>query len=392
MVGGKLTVPTLDGEREVKIAAGTQPGHTERLKGLGLPSLRNGRRGSQYVVVELDRAEEALAQPARPRQAPARVARRRVIRLAVRCRPELAERVLAELLELVPGGVEEVGWVADPAPRTRSGGGGGLRVRDLRAAGRAARGPRARGRGRRGAGRDQLDRDPRRLGRPLARLPRAGRGRRRADRGQAVVGDGPSAPDPAIPGREAEEMAGIDVVIDPGQAFGTGAHATTEHVPGAAARARRRGGAAGPLADLGTGSGVLAIAAAKLGCAPVLACDSELAAVEAAAENAAANGVEIELERLNLRRAPPPPAPTLVANLTAPLLRDGRRPDRGSARGDWSARGCSRPRSSEVAAALGRRRARAGAASGARATGRRCCAAGFRRRRGIGWLACRRSP
>ena len=36
----------------MKIAAGTQPGHTERLKGLGLPSLRNGRRGSQYVVVE----------------------------------------------------------------------------------------------------------------------------------------------------------------------------------------------------------------------------------------------------------------------------------------------------------------------------------------------------
>ena len=53
MVGGKLNVPTLDGEREVKIAAGTQPGHTERLKGLGVPSLRNGRRGSQYVVVEL---------------------------------------------------------------------------------------------------------------------------------------------------------------------------------------------------------------------------------------------------------------------------------------------------------------------------------------------------
>jgi molecular chaperone DnaJ len=67
MVGGKLTVPTLDGEREVKISPGTQPGHTERLKGLGLPSLRNGRRGSQYVVVDvtiprkLSRAERDLA-------------------------------------------------------------------------------------------------------------------------------------------------------------------------------------------------------------------------------------------------------------------------------------------------------------------------------------------
>jgi molecular chaperone DnaJ len=53
MVGGKLTVPTLEGEREVKIPAGAQPGHSERLKGLGLPSLRNGRRGSQYVLVDV---------------------------------------------------------------------------------------------------------------------------------------------------------------------------------------------------------------------------------------------------------------------------------------------------------------------------------------------------
>ena len=53
MVGGKVSVPTLDGEREVKIPAGAQPGHSERLKGLGLPSLRNGKRGSQYVLVDV---------------------------------------------------------------------------------------------------------------------------------------------------------------------------------------------------------------------------------------------------------------------------------------------------------------------------------------------------
>jgi molecular chaperone DnaJ len=53
MVGGKLSVPTLEGDREVKIPAGAQPGHSERLKGLGLPSLRNGRRGSQYVLVDV---------------------------------------------------------------------------------------------------------------------------------------------------------------------------------------------------------------------------------------------------------------------------------------------------------------------------------------------------
>jgi ribosomal protein L11 methyltransferase len=80
------------------------------------------------------------------------------------------------------------------------------------------------------------------------------------------------------------------------------------------------GEANGPLADLGTGSGVLAIAAAKLGWSPVIGCDSEVASIEAAATNAAANGVQLELERLNLREQDPPDAPALVANLTAPLL------------------------------------------------------------------------
>jgi ribosomal protein L11 methyltransferase len=65
---------------------------------------------------------------------------------------------------------------------------------------------------------------------------------------------------------------------------------------------------------------VLAIAAAKLGWDPVLGVDSEAAAIEAAAANAAANGVELDLERRNLREEDPPDAPALVANLTAPLL------------------------------------------------------------------------
>jgi molecular chaperone DnaJ len=68
MLGGKVALETLDGEREVKLSSGTQPGHTERLKGLGLPSLRSGRRGSQYAVVEiaiprkLSRGQRDLAQ------------------------------------------------------------------------------------------------------------------------------------------------------------------------------------------------------------------------------------------------------------------------------------------------------------------------------------------
>ena len=112
----------------------------------------------------------------------------------------------------------------------------------------------------------------------------------------------------------------IDIVIDPGQAFGTGAHPTTRlclelllEVTGGAAR--------GPFADLGCGSGVLSIAAAKLGFRPVTAVDHELAAVEATTENARINGVTLELVgRVDLREEPAPVATVTVANLVRPLL------------------------------------------------------------------------
>ena len=71
-------------------------------------------------------------------------------------------------------------------------------------------------------------------------------------------------------------------MIDPGRAFGTGAHATTLLCLELLVRQRP-----GALLDLGCGSGVLALAAARLGHAPVLACDDDPAAVEVARENAA---------------------------------------------------------------------------------------------------------
>ena len=111
---------------------------------------------------------------------------------------------------------------------------------------------------------------------------------------------------------------GVDLVIDPGQAFGTGAHHTTrlclelllELDPG------------GALADWGSGSGVLAIAAARLGWGPVLAVDVEPASLEASKENAQRNGAVVEVRRVNLRREPAPYAPTVLANLVRPLLLD----------------------------------------------------------------------
>jgi ribosomal protein L11 methyltransferase len=114
----------------------------------------------------------------------------------------------------------------------------------------------------------------------------------------------------------------IDLVVDPGQAFGTGAHPTTRMCLELLLELSERGEAAGPLADWGTGSGVLAIAGSKLGFSPVLACDLERPALEAAKAAARANGVDLELVRADLRREPPPAASTVTANLTAPILRD----------------------------------------------------------------------
>ena len=111
----------------------------------------------------------------------------------------------------------------------------------------------------------------------------------------------------------------IDLVIDPGQAFGTGAHHTTRLCLQLLLELEP----AGALADWGSGSGVLAIAAARLGHAPVLAVDIEPASLEASRENAVANGVpEVEVRRHNLRREPAPWAPTVTANLVRPLLLD----------------------------------------------------------------------
>ncbi|MDQ3587059.1 MAG: 50S ribosomal protein L11 methyltransferase [Actinomycetota bacterium] len=115
----------------------------------------------------------------------------------------------------------------------------------------------------------------------------------------------------------ATEPGVIDLAIDPGQAFGTGAHPTTRLslalLLGLAAR--------GSFADLGCGSGVLAIAAARLGFAPITAVDNEPAAVEATRQNAEANGVELDhLERRDLRREAAPAADVVAANLTRPLL------------------------------------------------------------------------
>jgi ribosomal protein L11 methyltransferase len=105
------------------------------------------------------------------------------------------------------------------------------------------------------------------------------------------------------------------VVIDPGRAFGTGAHPTTrlcvelllEEEPSS-------------LVDLGCGSGVLAIVAAKLGFDPVIAIDADENAVAATLLNAAANEVSIDARRADALVEETPAAELVLANITRPAL------------------------------------------------------------------------
>lgn len=110
---------------------------------------------------------------------------------------------------------------------------------------------------------------------------------------------------------EVPPVGALTVVIDPGRAFGTGAHATTRLCVELLAGLDRRGS----LLDVGCGSGVLAIAAARLGFGPILAIDDDPIAVEVTAANAAANSVELETRLLDAETGLLPAADVAVANI-----------------------------------------------------------------------------
>jgi ribosomal protein L11 methyltransferase len=217
-----------------------------------------------------------------------------VIRLAIRVARPDAEAVLAELLALAPGGLEEreagdtVEYVIYGAPGELPA------LPDVRAAAGAAlvdvsssEVP------------DDWSERWKAFHRPVDVSWRFRRLRVRPPWEAPLAGDG------------------IDLVIDPGQAFGTGAHHSTRLCLELLLELEP----AGALADWGCGTGVLAIAAARLGWDPVLACDWEAASVEAARANAELNGVPgIAVMRADLRRQAGPWAPTVVANLVRPLL------------------------------------------------------------------------
>lgn len=226
-----------------------------------------------------------------------------MIRLAIRCRAEHADLALAQLIELAPTGIEEIrdGDVVEFAVYGPPGEIPSLP--DLQVA----------------VGDDLVEV---RTSEVADDWGERWRDFHHALRVDSASGDGersfflrPSWEAVSVPD------GCVEVVLDPGQAFGTGSHPTTrlcvahllDLVPG------------GEFVDVGCGSGVLAIAAAKLGWEPVVGYDFDPLAVTATLENAAANGVSMRCEQLDVRAEAggiPPLAPTVFANIMRPQLLD----------------------------------------------------------------------
>jgi ribosomal protein L11 methyltransferase len=220
-----------------------------------------------------------------------------LIRLALRCRAERAEAVLAELLEVAPSGVEEV-----TAPDGKEG------VVEYAVYGAPGELP-------------DVGVFEAQAGDALVEVTTREVPDDWAERWKRfyfpVLVAGKLYVRP--PWEQPAQRGGVEeVVIDPGGAFGTGTHATTRMclellLEAGAGRGRS-------FCDLGCGSGVLAIAAAKLGFEPVVALDADRAAIGEADRNARANYVELDLRHADLRSEIAPAADVVAANLTAPLL------------------------------------------------------------------------
>lgn len=125
----------------------------------------------------------------------------------------------------------------------------------------------------------------------------------------------------------AQSPGRLPLILDPGMAFGTGAHPTTQMMLAALEDYLQPGQT---VADLGCGSGILSIAAARLGARHALALDIDAQAVESARQNAQRNGLadRIQVERGSLERLLEEVERSglafdlVLANILAPVLHD----------------------------------------------------------------------
>lgn len=123
---------------------------------------------------------------------------------------------------------------------------------------------------------------------------------------------------------EQQDMTRVAVKIDPSMAFGTGTHPSTQLCLELVEDYTRSGEA---VIDIGCGSGILSIAAIKLGATRALAVDIDAASIKATHENSAANGVEESVEtglgsvsEINAGAYSLRHAPVIFANILAPVL------------------------------------------------------------------------
>ncbi|MFL5824709.1 MAG: 50S ribosomal protein L11 methyltransferase [Solirubrobacteraceae bacterium] len=203
--------------------------------------------------------------------------------IALRVRRRDVEGVLDRLLPLVPGGVREIERGRHVELR--------MRGADLPVVAELAR----------ATGRRQSQFAQREVSDDW-------RERRRADYEPDVIG-GRLVVAPEWAPRSGSEL---EIILKEGSAFGGGTHPTTHKclellldIP-----------PLGSFADLGCGTGVLAILAARLGWDPVVAVDISPESVETTGANAAANGVNLQAELLDLLVQAPPETDALAANVT----------------------------------------------------------------------------
>ncbi len=244
-MGTSVTVETLDGSHDLEVRPGTQPGEVLVLRGKGVPVLGGRGRGDHRVVVNVLRSAQALRRAALAARPVRGDGRRRHLRGRRRVLPPAADRVSVKRYRLRVPAAE-----AEPAL---------ARMLDL-FPGRARGGARRRrrhpgGLRRAGAGR--------RASRPTTSSP-AGRTAGATTTVRCTVGrvwiGPPWWPAAGKRGQSPGRWRAHRIVIDPGRAFGTGGHGSTRAALELLQRLEPQ-----PALDLGCGSGVLSIAAAKLG-------------------------------------------------------------------------------------------------------------------------------